>query len=91
MRDGAEHVEDQFAGGRGGVDLFLQAEQGDAAELQLFDDGEEFGEGSAEPVEADDCQGVALAGVGQEEVTATIAPQTTLRVERNGDRAKLVG
>jgi hypothetical protein len=31
MRDRSEHVEDQLAGGRVGVDPFLQAEQSDAA------------------------------------------------------------
>ena len=33
--------------------------------LQMFDDGEEFREGSAESVEANDRQGVALARIGQ--------------------------
>jgi hypothetical protein len=49
-------------GSREGVDLLLQAEQGHAAGLQLLDDGDEFGEGAAEP---DDRQCVASAGIGE--------------------------
>ena len=60
MRDGAEHVKDQLTGGRGGVDLFLQAEQGDSTGLELFDDAEKLREGAAEAVEADNRQGVAF-------------------------------
>ena len=46
MGDGAEHVEDQFARRRGSIDLFLEAEQGDAADLQLLDDRDEFRKGA---------------------------------------------
>ena len=54
MRNGAEDMEDQFAGGGRGVDFFLKAEQGEATRLQLLDDRDQFGEGAAEPVEAYD-------------------------------------
>ena len=66
MRDGAENMEDQFAGGRGGIDFFFEAQQGDAAFLQHDDCGKKFGEGPSQPVEADDGQGVAGTGIGEQ-------------------------
>jgi hypothetical protein len=60
MRDGAEHVEGQLAGGRRGVDLLLEAEQGHATALQLLDDGQQLGEGPTQTVKAHDRQGVVL-------------------------------
>jgi hypothetical protein len=42
VRDGAEHVEHEFAGGRRSVDLLLKAEQRDAALLQHGDCGQQL-------------------------------------------------
>ena len=54
MRDRSEHVEDQLAGGRVGVDPLLQAEQSDAALFEHRDRGQQFAERSSEPVETHD-------------------------------------
>ena len=59
-------MEDQLARGRGGVDALLQTEEGHAAGLELLDDRQQLRKGAAQPVEADDRQGIAPAGVGQE-------------------------
>lgn len=66
VRDGAEHVEDQLAGGRAGVDLILKAEERDAALLEQGHTGQQFGERSAQAIEAHNSQGVSFASIGQE-------------------------
>src|SRR5690242_14750548 len=66
MRDRSEHVKDELAGGRVGVDPFLQAEQSDAALFEHRDRGQQFAERSSEPVETHDRERIALAGVGEQ-------------------------
>jgi hypothetical protein len=70
MRDRSEHVEDQLAGGRVGVDPFLQAEQSDAALLEHRDRGQQFAERSSDPVETHDRERIALAGLGEQGLQA---------------------
>ena len=53
MGDGAEHVKDEFAGGRRCVDFLFQAQQSDPAFFEGSDRGEQFGQRAPEPVEAD--------------------------------------
>ena len=66
MGDRAEHMEHEFAGGRRGIEAFLEADEVDAAGLEVGDDFEEFAQGASESVEADHAQPVAGSGVVDE-------------------------
>ena len=59
MRDGAEHVEREFASVRGCIEAFLEAHEVDAAALDAGDDREEFLEGAPEPVDPGDAEAIA--------------------------------
>ena len=60
MGDGAEHVKDEFAGGRRCVDFLFQAQQSDPAFFEGSDRGEQFRQRAPEPVEADHGERVAF-------------------------------
>ena len=62
VADGAEDVEHELAGGRGGVEALLEADQVDAAGLESVDGFEQLPERAAESVEADDAQPVTRVG-----------------------------
>src|SRR3954447_2548097 len=62
LRQRAEDVEQQLALRGGGVDLFGQRAEGDAAVLEAGHRGEEVRQGSAEPVELPVRQAVAGTG-----------------------------
>ena len=64
--DHAEHMEHEFAGGRGGIEAFLEADEVDAAGLDVGDDYEEFAQGASESVEAGHAQPVSGSGVVDE-------------------------
>ena len=63
VRDGTEDVEHEFAGGRGGVEALLQADQVDAAGLEPVDGFEQLSERASQTVEPGDAQSVAGSGV----------------------------
>ena len=56
-------MEHELAGGRGGVEALLEADQVDAAGLETVDGFEQLPERAAESVEADDAQPVTGSGV----------------------------
>ena len=58
-----EDVEHQFAGSRGRVDAFLEADQVDVVRLEVLDRFQQFLEGAPEAVEAGDAEAVAGAGM----------------------------
>ena len=62
LRDRAEDMEDQFAGGRGGVDLFFEGEERDLSRLQDLDHLQQFAQRPSEPVEPH--HGERIAGTG---------------------------
>ena len=63
MRDGAEDVEYELAGGRGGIEALLEADQVDAAGLEAVDDFEKLSERASQAVEPGDAQAVARSSV----------------------------
>ena len=56
-------MEHQFAGGRGRIDAFLEADEVDVACLEVLDRFEQFLERTPEAVEAGDTETVAGAGM----------------------------
>ena len=66
MCDGAEDVEHEFAGGRGGIETLLEADQVNTAGLELVDGLEQLPERAPQAVEASDAQAVAGPGVVDE-------------------------
>ena len=58
--------EHELAGGRGGVEAFLETHEVDALGLEGVDGLEEFTQRAAEPVEADDAEAIARSGVVDE-------------------------
>ena len=63
VRDGAEDVEHELAGGRGGVKTLLEADQVDATGLELVDGLEQLPERASHTVEVSDAQAVSGPGV----------------------------
>lgn len=61
LGEGAGHLEHHSPGGRGRVDRFGQRAELHTTGVQLVDDPHEVDEGSAEPVDPDDNEGVAPA------------------------------
>ena len=59
MRDGAEDVEHELAGGRGGVEALLEADQVDATGLEVVDGLEQLPERAPQTVGARDAQAVS--------------------------------
>ena len=66
MRDRAEDMEDQLAGGRSGVDLLLKTDQGDAARLEQGDGCQQLAERAPEALKANDRQRVTVAGISKQ-------------------------
>ena len=63
MGDCSKDMEHQFAGGRGRIDAFLEADEVDVACLEVLDRFEQFLERTPEAVEAGDTETVAGAGM----------------------------
>ncbi len=59
----AEDAEDQFAGGRGGVDLLLERDERDLPRLQGLDHLQQLAQRASEPVEPHDGERVAGTGI----------------------------
>src|SRR4029077_17742259 len=70
VRDRPEYMEHQLAGGRVGIDLFFQAEQGDATLLEHGHGGEQLPERASEAVETDNRERVPFARVGKQRLPA---------------------
>ena len=66
MGDRTEHMEHELAGGRGGIEALLEADQVDAAGLEAVDDFEKFSERASQTVEPGDAQSVAGSSVVDE-------------------------
>ena len=66
VRDGAENVKHELAGGRGGVEALLEADQVDTSGLEVVDGLEQLPERAAQTVEASDAQAVSGPGVVDE-------------------------
>ena len=64
VRDRAEDVEHELAGGRGGVETLLETDQVDVAGLEAVDGLEQLPERAPQTVEAGDAQAVAGTGDG---------------------------
>ena len=86
--DGPDDVEDQLAGGLGGVDVFFEADQVDVVRLEVFDRFEEFLEGAPEAVEARDAEVVAGA-VDQLRQPRTLEVLSGDHVDENANGAGL--
>ena len=56
MRDGAEDVEHEFVGGRGGVEALLEAHQVDASDPEGVNGFEQLAQRPAQPVEPGDAE-----------------------------------
>ena len=56
-------MEHEFSGRGGGVEALLEADQVDAAGLEIVDGFEQFPERASEPVEANDAEAVTGSGV----------------------------
>ena len=63
MGDCSKDMEHQFAGGRGRIDAFLEADEVDVVRLEVLDRFEQFLERTPEAVEAGDTETVAGAGM----------------------------
>ena len=66
MGDCSKDMEHQFAGGRGRVDAFLEADEVDVVRLEVLDRFEQFLERAPKAVEAGDAKAVAGAGMVDE-------------------------
>ena len=66
VRDGIEDVEHELAGGRGGIETLLEADQVDAAVLEAVDRFEQLLERASQAVEPGDAQAVTGSGVVDE-------------------------
>ena len=66
VRDGTEDVEHELAGGRGGIEMLLEADQVDAASLQAVDGLEQLAQRASQTVEPGDAQAVTRSGVVDE-------------------------
>ena len=66
MGDRAEHMEHELAGGRGGVEVFVETHEVDALGLEGVDGLEEFTQRAAESVKASDAEAVARSGMVDE-------------------------
>ena len=66
MGDRAEHMEHELAGGRGGVEAFLETHEVDVLGLEGVDGLEEFTQRAAESVEAGDAEAIAWSGMVDE-------------------------
>ena len=63
VRDGAEDVEYELAGGRGGIEALLETDQMNGAGLEAIDDFEKLSERASQTVEPGDAQAVARSSV----------------------------
>ncbi len=70
LRDRAEDMEDQFAGGGGGVDLFFEGEERDLSRLQDLDHLQQFAQRPSEPVEPHHGERIAGTGIIQQRLEA---------------------
>ena len=66
VRDGTEDVEHELAGGRGGIETLLEADQVDAAGVEAADRFEQLLERASQTVEPGDAQAVTGSGVVDE-------------------------
>ena len=88
MGDRSKDMEHQFAGGRGRVNAFLEADQVDVVCLEVLDRFEQFLEGAPKAVEADDTETVAGAGmVDQRAQSWTLELSSRDHVDEDADGA----
>ena len=66
VRDGTEDVEHELAGGRGGIETLLEADQVDAAGLEAVNGFEQLAQRASQTVEPGDAQAVTGSGVVDE-------------------------
>lgn len=64
--DGTENMKDEFAGGGGCIEAFLEADEMDAEYFEIVDGFEQFPKRSALAIEACDTQAIAWTGVFDE-------------------------
>ena len=90
MGDRSKDMEHQFAGGRGRVDAFLEADQVDVVRLEVLNRFEQFLEGAPEAVEAGDTEAVAGAGMVDQRVQSwTLELSSRDHVDEDADGASL--
>jgi hypothetical protein len=72
LADGGHHVEDEFPGGSGGVDVLFDREESNAAETEVFESLHELLDGAGGPVKTldDDDIELPLGRIGQESAEA---------------------
>ena len=81
MSDCSKDMEHQFAGGRGRIDAFLEADEVDVVCLEVLDRFEQFLERTPEAVEAGDTEAVAGAGmVGSARSAGALGDEPALKV-----------
>ena len=81
MSDCSKDMEHQFAGGRGRIDAFLEADEVDVVCLEVLDRFEQFLERTPEAVEAGDTEAVAGAGmVDQRAQPGALGDEPALKV-----------
>jgi len=85
----AKNVEDEPAAGRGGVEVLVERGEADVAAAKVGHGGDQVLQGSAEPVESRDDEGVA--GGQERDAGSEIEPVGVLAGELLGEDAPAAG